>query len=705
MSTRYKIGIDVGGTFTDLVAMDAVGQTTICKTLSTPHDQSLGVIEGLGLLAERLGLTAAEMLECTDRIVHGTTVATNALLERKGAKVGLLTTQGHLDVIEMREGLKPERYNLLMAPPEPLVPRDLRRGVPERIGFDGAVMTPLDVAALKQEIAFLAEQQVEAVAICFLHAYRNPQHEQQAADIVRQMMPGVYVSVSSDVLPQIKEYERFSTTTVNAYIGPVVSKYMTRLTGRLSGAGYDGALYIILSHGGIAPVEDAIRLAAGTCLSGPAGGIAGAKCCADILGAQNVIPFDMGGTSTEISLISNGEVALTTERGLAGERIALRSYDILSIGAGGGSIAHLDSVGSFTVGPQSAGAAPGPACYGKGGADATVTDSNLVLGYLDETAFATDTGGLDRAASETAIDALADKLGLDRMTTAQGIHRLINVKMADGIRLMTLRRGVDPRQFTLLSFGGAAGLHAVEVAREIGISRVVVPTVASVLSAWGMLASDLRYEMSRSSVGDRTALEDDGLRALFHVLEEQAKARLPETYSNSSRIERSADMRYGEQIFEIGVSLDGIDIEAPGVSAAVQDRFHRRHEELYTYCSPDQEVDLVNVRVAVVGAVERGAIASPLDDTPKGPLTPMRHTSVYIGGHQTRVPVYAMSDLGPGHSLSGPALVVAETTTVMLHAEDKASVTPHGWLDVALAPSGHHTTVEEMSETQPATAI
>ena len=684
MSNRYKIGIDVGGTFTDLVAMDSTGETTICKTLSTPQDQSVGVLLGLEMLAGRLNLDLGKMLAQTDRIVHGTTVATNALLERKGANVGLLTTQGHLDILEMREGLKPDRYNLLMPPPEPLVPRNLRRGVPERIGHDGKVAKPLDIAALRDEVAVLRAENVDSVAICFLHAYRNGVHEREAGDIVREMMPDVYISTSSEVLPQIKEYERFSTTTVNAYVGPIVSKYMKRLTGRLTKAGFGGPLYIILSHGGIAPVEGAIQLAAGTCLSGQAGGIAGAKCCAGLLDAQNVIPFDMGGTSTEISLISNGEVALTTERGLAGERIALRSYDILSIGAGGGSIAKMDSLGSFTVGPRSAGAEPGPACYGKGGVEATVTDSNLVLGYLDEMAFKTEKGGLDVAASERAIDALAAKLGLDRMATAQGIHRLINVKMADGIRLMTLRRGVDPRNFTLLSFGGAAGLHSVEVAREVGISRVVVPTVASVLSAWGMLASDLRFEMSRSRVGDQSALQDEGLRKLFNELEEQAKARLPATFASASRIERSADMRYGEQIFEVGVSLDGLDINAHGFADETLARFHRRHEELYTYCSLDQEVDLVNARVAIVGEVERGAAARVLDKQQTVPPRPISTKTIYVAGQPTDVPVYTMDALGLGHILKGPALVVAETTTVMLHSGDTASITRHGWLDVAL---------------------
>jgi N-methylhydantoinase A len=602
-----------GGTFTDLVAIDSDGATTFTKSASTPQDQSIGVIDGLRDLAQRLDLSLDVLLDRTQRIVHGTTVATNALLERKGAKVGLLTTAGHRDVLEMREGLKPDRYNLVIAPPEPLVPRDLRRGVTERIAFDGSIVTPLDETSVIRELEFLKAQGVSSVAICYLHSYRNDAHERRTAELVAEHLPDAYVSLSSDVLPQIKEFERVSTTVVNSYVGLAVKNYLGKLRQRLADVGLSkDILFVILSHGGIALVEEAARLAAGTCLSGPAGGIAGAKACAELFGAGDVIPFDMGGTSTEISLISDNDVALTSQRGLAGERIALRSFDILSIGAGGGSLARLDATNTFVVGPQSAGAFPGPACYGHGGSEPTVTDANLLLGYLDADNFLGGRSQLDIEASERVTDAFAERLGLDRIQTAAGIHRLINVKMADGIRLMTLRRGVDPRRFTLVSFGGAAGLHAAEVAREMEISRVLVPTVASVLSAWGMLASDLRYEVSRSHVGDTTILNDEALRTLYGELEAEARQRLPPSIATSMRIERSAELRYGEQIFEVDVSLDGLDLTMDNLADAVVDRFHRRHEELYTYASPGQEVDLVNARVAVIGEVPRGFGVSEL---------------------------------------------------------------------------------------------
>ncbi|MDE2064616.1 MAG: hydantoinase/oxoprolinase family protein, partial [Bradyrhizobium sp.] len=552
------IGIDVGGTFTDLVAIDETGRTVFAKSPSTPSDQSIGVMAGLDELARRLDLSRADMLGKTQRLIHGTTVATNALLERKGAKVALLTTEGHRDVIEMREGLKGNRYDLRTPPPEPLVPRELRLGIRERLRPNGEVLTPLDASSLANAIETIRKSAVTSVAVCFLHAYRNPAHEIAAVETIRRELPGVYVSRSSDVLPQIKEYERVSTTIVNAYVGPLVRLYLNRLEQRLAEAGFKGSLFIILSHGGMAPVDEAVRLAAGTVLSGPAGGVSGSRRCAELLNIPNLVPFDMGGTSTDISLISGGRPSLSAAGSLAGERIALRSLDIASIAAGGGSIAQVDAGGTFHVGPESAGALPGPACYGNGGTAPTVTDANVVLGYLDVTAFMGGKRPLDFTAAEAAIDRLAASLKLSRIEAAAGIYRLVNLKMADGIRLMTLRRGVDPRKFTLLSFGGAAGLHAVEIARELEIGRIIVPTIASVLSAWGMLTSDLRYEASQTQMGASAGVAANDVRDLFARLEQQAAGRLRSWFDGPPRIERTAERRYGAQVYELDVPLDGV---------------------------------------------------------------------------------------------------------------------------------------------------
>ena len=637
---------------------------------------------GLEELARRLGVARSEMLAATDRLVHGTTVATNALLERKGARVALLTTEGHRDVIEMREGLKPDRYDLRSPPPEPLVPRELRFGVKERLKANGEVLIPLDAESLDAAIAAIKKSGATSVAVCFLHAYLNPVHELAAVERLARELPGISISRSSDVLPQIKEYERVSTTIVNAYVEPIVRGYLTNLEARLAEAGFKGSLFVVLSHGGMAPVEDASRLAAGTVLSGPAGGMSGGRRCSDLVGIPDLVPFDMGGTSTDISLISGGQASLSADGMLAGQRIALRSLDIASIAAGGGSIASVDAGRTLRVGPESAGSVPGPACYGNGGQAATVTDANVVLGYLDAAAFMGGQRPLDRAASEAAIDRVAALLELSRQEAAAGIYRMINLKMADGIRLMTLRRGVDPRKFALLSFGGAAGLHAAEVARELEIKRIIVPTVASVLSAWGMLTSDLRYEVSRTHYGASARISADEVRALFAQLEQQAEGRLRSWFNGSIAIERSAEMRYGEQIFEIDVSLDGLDSNSANLVEEIEDRFHVRHEELYTYASHGQEVVFVNARVAAVGEVSRhGQDTKPASSS--GACAPRSKRQAFLGGWR-EVAVYALDDLQPGHSLEGPAIIEAETTTVLVDTGDRVSVNPLGWLDIEL---------------------
>jgi N-methylhydantoinase A len=678
----FAIGVDVGGTYTDLVAIDETGATVFAKSPSTPADQSVGVLAGLEELARRLKLSPSQMLASTGRIVHGTTVATNALLERKGARVALLTTEGHRDVIEMREGLKEDRYDLRTPPHQPLVPRELRLGVRERLKADGSIALPLDDRSLGQAIDGIKRAGATSVAVCFLHSYLNPIHELAVEKRLARELPTVSISRSSDVLPQIKEYERVSTTIVNAYVAPLLRHYLARLERRLSEAGFKGSLFVVLSHGGMAPVEEAARLAAGTVLSGPAGGVSGARRCAELLGVSDLVPFDMGGTSTDISLISAGRASLSAEGMLAGQRIALRSLDIASIAAGGGSIASVDAGATLRVGPESAGSVPGPACYGNGGVAATVTDANVVLGYLDPAAFMGGSRPLDAEAAGVSVDRIAASLGLSRLEAASGIYRMINLRMADGIRLMTLRRGVDPRRFALLSFGGAAGLHAVEVARELDIGRVIVPTTASVLSAWGMLNSHLRYEVSRTHYGAGGRISAEALRAIFAQLEDQAVGRLSAWFKGGIETERSDEMRYGEQIFEIDVPLEGIDWDAATIVEQVEDRFHRRHEELYTYASRDQEVVFVNARVAAIGQVAtRGSQEKPA--SPTAPSAPRTRPAFF--GKWRDVPVYSLESLAPGQSFEGIAIIEAETTTIVLNEGDRVTVNALGWLEIKLA--------------------
>jgi len=656
----YRIGIDVGGTFTDLVAIDPAGITTLAKVPSTPEDPSLGVLDGLAALADRLGLQRVALLGDTDRIVHGTTVATNALLEHKGARLALLTTEGHRDVVEMREGLKDDRYNLRA---------------------DGRIETPLDPQSLDEAIAVLQRETVESVAVCYLHAWRDSRHERQTAAALAHALPEAYVSLSSEVLPQIKEFERVSTTLVNAYVGPVLSRYLARLESRLAEAGYRGPTLIIQSHGGVAPIAEAGRLAAGAVLSGPAGGVAGSVYAARLAGEPNLIPFDMGGTSTDICLVVDGQAALVMDRRVAGHKIALNSLDIASIGAGGGSIARVDAGGILHVGPESAGAVPGPACYGQGGTEPTVTDANLVLGYLDPENFLGGERRLDPGFAERAVDKVAGALGIDRLAAARGIHRVINTNMAEGVRLVSVRRGVDPRRFALFAFGGAAGLHATDIARQLGLARVIVPRVASVLSAWGMLATDLRFELSRTHIGDARALDGAAVKGLFEEMEAEGLARLRASFTGPARTARAVDMRYGEQVFEITVPLDDVDWSFADPLPQIVERFHRRHEALYTYSMPDQESVLVNARVAVSGILEGLPQEPNLPAAPPSPAAGERR--IYFEDWVT-APVYALDALAPAQTIAGPAIVESATTTVLLRPGDRATVTPQGWLDVTI---------------------
>ncbi len=679
----YRIGVDVGGTFTDLVAVDDFGKATLAKVPSTPDDPSVGVLDGLKLLAEMVETELSPLLAKTERVVHGTTVATNALIERKGARVGLLTTEGHRDVVEMREGLKDDRYNLRLPPPEQLVSRKLRLGVRERLRADGRIETPLDPASLERAVEALKKEQVEAVAVCYLHAYRDPRHELATRAAIERQLSGVYVSLSSEVLPQIKEYERVSTTVVNAYVGPALSRYLMRLERRLAQAGYGAPILIIQSHGGVAPIADSGRLAAGAVLSGPAGGIAGGIYAARLLAEGNLIPFDMGGTSTDISLIVGGQPTLVTGRRVAGHTIALNSLDIASIGAGGGSIARVDAGGILHVGPQSAGAVPGPACYGAGGTAATVTDANLVLGYLDPANFLGGRRRLDRSAAEAAVDGIAAKLGIDRLAAARGIHRVVNTTMAEGVRLVSVRRGVDPRNFALLAFGGASGLHATEIARQLDLSRVTVPRVAAVLSAWGMLTTDLRFEVARTHIGDMRALDGGAVKRLFEEMEAEGLERLRASFDGPVRTERSVDMRYGEQVFEIAVPLNGVDWETADPLPQIVERFHRRHEELYTYALPDQETVLVNARVAVAGLLS--ALPQEPDLPEVQPAAPRGERRTYLDDWVT-LPVYDFDALAPKQTIAGPAIIESEMTTVLLREGEIATVTPLGSLDVILPP-------------------
>jgi N-methylhydantoinase A/oxoprolinase/acetone carboxylase beta subunit/N-methylhydantoinase B/oxoprolinase/acetone carboxylase alpha subunit len=682
----YNIGIDVGGTFTDFVVARDDGQLHYFKTHSTPHDPSEGVLNGLTEVAAAYQVPLSEFLAATTLIIHGTTVATNTLVERKGAKIGLLTTAGFRDVLELREGMKEDRYNLRMTPVEPLVPRHLRLGIPERVRWNGAIQTPLDDTAVDAAIDYFRQEGVEALAVCFLFSFLNPAHEQRAAAKLRAAFPHLYTSLSHQILPQIREFDRLSTTVINSYVGPVFGAYLQRLKDRFAAYEAMRDILIMQSNGGVAPIDDSIRFAVQSILSGPAGGVRGAAVYGQLLGEAKLIGFDMGGTSTDISLIEDGNPHLTTERFEAGWKIAVPMIDIHTLGAGGGSIASVDPGGILHVGPQSAGAHPGPACYGKGGTQPTVTDANLVLGYLDAENFLAGKERLHLTAAEQAIAAhVATPLGLSPVQAAHGIHRVVSTTMAEGIRLLSVKRGVDPREFAMLAFGGAAGLHVSRVARQLQIRQVLIPAAAPVLSAYGMLSTDLQYDFSHSYTISLSSIDLDQARTLMREMEHKGRARLTAQGVDEAavQVQYSADMRYLDQVYEVNVPVPDLELQPAALLAAWSESFHARYQELFSYHHQDQEIRLVTLRVSVIG--RRPKVPLPTQEMVAGvAASPSSQRRVFLGEWQ-EVPVFSTESLLPGVTLEGPAILESSFTTVLVEPGDQVRVDQHGGIVLHVA--------------------
>ena len=688
----YKIGIDVGGTFTDFVVALAGrsargldpkgGQPRFFKTQTTPDDPSIGVMNGLQEAAAAYGQSLDQFLGNTDLVIHGSTVATNTLVERKGATVGLITTDGFRDLLEMREGLKEDRYNLRMKMVEPLAARYLRVGVPERVRASGAVERPLDEAALIENLEYLAREGAEALAVCFLFSYLNPAHEQRAAEIIRERFPEVYTSLSHEVIPQIKEFDRLSTTVINSYVGPVFSRYLSHLGERFEAYPQLKDVLIMQSNGGVAPIEDSKDMAVRAILSGPAGGVSAAAYIGQLLDERKVIAFDMGGTSTDISLIENGTPHITNEKFEAGWKIAAPMIDIHTLGAGGGSIARVDEGGILHVGPDSAGADPGPACYGRGGVRPTVTDASLALGYLDADNFLGGRTGLDPAAAERALtDEVGTPLGLSDVEAAYGVYKVVCTTIAEGIRLMSVQRGVDPRDFTIMGFGGASGLHASEVARQLQVGKVYIPASAPVLSAYGMLNTDIKYDFFRSYPVSLDRMDLNELRSILDELGAQGRDKLSAQGASDEAVEiqYSADMRYLDQIYEVTVPLPDTALPDSEFIAQLTANFHRRYEELYSYNQQEQEVRLVTLRTAAVGKLPRIAQLDLTGNETAATATGSRR--VYLGEWRD-APTYAADSLPAGTEISGPAVLESEFTTILVWPGDHVTVDAMGGVEL-----------------------
>jgi N-methylhydantoinase A len=679
-----RIGIDVGGTFTDLVLVRN-GALLLDKHPTTPRDQSEGVLGGLRQLAAREGTTLEELLGRTALVVHGTTTADNTMIEMSGAVTGLVTSEGHRDEIEIRRGYKEDIWDPAFPPPRPICERRRRYGVPERLDFDGNVVTPLDEDAVRRALRRMRAQGVESLAVVLLFSFVNPAHERRVRELAAEELPGVMVSLSHEVMPSAPEFERTSTTLVNAYVGPKIERYLSRLDARLRDAGFRGELLIMQSNGGVMPGGYVAQKAVGVMGSGPAGGVMGAAAVAGAAGIRDFLSVDMGGTSYDVCLVRGGAPEVKSgwnwhHRYLVG----LPMVDVETVGAGGGSIARVES-SALKVGPQSAGAEPGPVCYRRGGVEPTVTDANVVLGYLNPDRFCGGTMRLDPEGAQAAIrERVARPLGLSVVEAADGIFRLVNANMANAIRKATARRGVDPRGLTLVVFGGNGPVHAGMQAAELGIRRILVPKLSPAFSALGLLLTDHVVDEMRSYVAPTSQVDVARVNRLFAEMEESACAALAGGgRKRPLRLERMAALCYPGQTFDMAVPLLARSgpVTARTLAATVE-RFHRLHEELHTYASRDQEPILRGLRVKAV-AVERKPELPRLSRRGSGNAR-LGARKAFFRGRYVATPIWDGPRLVPGQAILGPAIVEEPFTTIVVYPGQRATVDAYGNYMIAL---------------------
>jgi N-methylhydantoinase A len=667
------IGVDVGGTFTDIVFTDTdTNRTLTHKVASTPEDPSRAFMRGVSEICATAGVGLAAL----DHIFHGTTVATNAALQNRGARAGMITTRGFRDIIHIGRHQRPHHYSIQQGIPwqdQPLVRRRHRKVVTERLAPPhGEVVVPLAEAEVEQAALELKEAGVASIAVCFLFSYINPEHERRAKAIVQRLCPGVFVTCSHEVSPQFREFERFTTTAMNAFIGPLVRDYVTRLAGGLTAAGFRGEVHIMQSNGGVAPARAVSELPVYTLMSGLAAGVLGGAWVGELAGRRNVITLDIGGTSADIGVVTDGRFAEASARDtfVAGYPILVPMIDLHTIGAGGGSIAHVDAAGAFRVGPQSAGAVPGPAAYGQGGQDATVTDANIVLGRLDVHNFLGGAMPLDRAAAIAAVQALADKLGLPLLEAAEGVVAVLNANMANAIRARTVQKGIDPRKYALVASGGAGPLHGAEVAQMLGIPEVVVPPYPGINSAIGLLTTDLKYDVVRTAFLVSTKVDLARLNADLAAMEQVVRAQLaadgldPATAS----FQRSADARYVGQGYELRLALPKTNIGAAELEPALA-AFHALHEREYGHHFAQSPIELVNLRVTAVAQVPKIRVPpKPMGGSLEAARVRTDHAVFRIGVELKpfETTFYDRGKLPLGQPIPGPAIILqVDSTTVV----------------------------------------
>ena len=672
----FRLGVDTGGTFTDIaVVNEANSQISITKVPSTPDNPSRAIIEGVTKIMSLEEIKAEDITF----FIHGTTVATNALLELKGAKTALITTEGFRDVLQIGRQTRPSLYDFYAHRPQAIVPRNLRYEVSERILYTGEVMTPLDIDAVKMIVQDMKKNKVEAVCVCLLHSYANANHERKIKEIVVAEYPGIFVTLSSEILPEFREYERMSTVCINGYVMPKVNKYIAELTNKLKEINLKSGLYIMQSNGGVITAEIARESSARTILSGPAGGaLAGGFIC-EQTGHSSIITVDMGGTSLDICLIADKKPRYTTESQIGGYPIKLPMIDINTIGAGGGSIAWIDGGGALRVGPESAGADPGPACYCKGGIEPTVTDANIVLGRLNPEYLLSGEFDLDKSRAFDVIkEKIADPLKLSVVEAAAGIIKVVNANMVRGIRVVSVEKGYDPREFGLVPFGGAGPVHGVEIAEELGITEVIVPKNPGVTSAVGMLSADVRHDYVRTCILDSNEIETEKLQKIIDEIETTATKDLEEEGFKKEDMEfkRFFDMRYPGQAYEIQVNVcDGI-LTASDINDA-KETFHNLHFKSYGYCRKDQAVEMVNIRLTSLGKLPKMNMTKGKCDSTYVP-EPSANREVYMRNSYESCNIYVREKLLAGAVITGPAIVEQLDSTTVIFPKQTAKVDAFG---------------------------
>ncbi|MBI4529151.1 MAG: hydantoinase/oxoprolinase family protein [Deltaproteobacteria bacterium] len=679
----YVIGIDVGGTFTDFVVLDPSQRLFHGKVPSTPRDESEGILAAIQEVSKREKKDFRALLAETDLIILGTTVVTNTMLQFNGSKTGMITTRGFRDVIELRGNYKESLFDLKLPPPYPIVPRRSRLGVTERIDYTGRVIVELDEQELRGAVDVLKEAGVESIAVGFLFSYVNPLHELCAREIIREVHPEATVSLSHEILPQVREFERFSTTVVNAYVSPHLKRYLTRLTQRLKESDFRGELFIMQSNGGMMHVDFAAARGVEAALSGPSGGVVAGAYLGKLIGFRDLITMDMGGTSYDVCVIKAGRPELSSNYWMSRYRIGLPMIDIHTIGAGGGSIAWVDKGGGLRVGPQSAGADPGPACYGLGGKEPTVTDADVVLGYIDPDYFLAGRVKLDVELAKKAIEEkVAKPLGLSLMDAASGIFRIVNNNMNNAIRYVSVMRGRDPRDFALMAFGGAGPVHAGAQVRDLKIKTILVPKTAPMFSALGAVLSDFKISRVQSLHMRSTDPRVEPLNDLFQRMYDDAVALLGAGRKDVVRIDahRFMDLRYIRQVHEVTIELPHGERELTLEDLRrLFDIFHDRHEALYAFKRTNFPVEIINLRLDVVGVrkpVELERIAAN-GGAPAAALKGTRPVYFEDLKEYVETAVYDGSSMKPGQRVAGPAIVEEPETTLVVLPGQELTLDPY----------------------------